>query len=154
MPPRQAFIIACVIVLAVLGLLSLVWRSTLADTTASYLRRGMSALSASMFAGIGTFFLLAGEPNILIGVGVGIAAYASALKRGFISDYASQGRASSQATLNTVLRFSTGGNIVAGCSCGIGCLMYGGAVGVLGASLSACWTLLQLWVLTRMAREG
>ena len=147
--------IASVVVLTVFGFLYITWRSTAADRTASYLRSAMSAVSASLLAGGGTFFLLVSEPNILIGVGVGLALYASALKTGFMARHRShvEGLASSHGTLRTMLRFYFGGNLIAGCLCVLGCLIYGGAVGVLGASLSACWALLQFWILKRVTRE-
>jgi hypothetical protein len=155
MPPGQAFVIASVIVLAVFGFLYIAWRSTVADKTASFLRALISALTASMLVGVGTFSLLVGEPNVLIGVGVGIAVYASAFKTGFMAWYRShpQGGASSHATVKAMFPFYVGGNLAAGCLCVIGCLVYGGAVGVLGASLSACWALLHLWVLKRVTQE-
>jgi hypothetical protein len=37
-----------------------------------------------MLVGTGTFFLLVREPNVLIGDGIAIFAYASAFKTGFI----------------------------------------------------------------------
>jgi hypothetical protein len=154
MPPGQAFVIASVIVLAVFGFLYIAWRSTATDRTASYLRTAMSVVSASMSAGVGTFFLLLGEPNIQIAVGVGIAVFASAFKTGFMVWHRHHGGALSHGTIRTMLRFSLGGNLVAGSLCGIGCMIYGGAVGVLGACLSACWALLHFWVLRHVIREA
>jgi hypothetical protein len=112
----------------------------------------MSAGMTSMLAGSGTFFLLLAEPNILISVGLGIAVYAAALKNGFMGWHRYQGL-SSHGTLRTILRFYSGGNLVAAGLCGIGCLIYGGAVGVLGAFLSVYWALLHFWMLKRLTRE-
>jgi hypothetical protein len=147
-------VIASVIVLAVFGFLYIAWWSTGADKTASLLRALLSALTASTLVGVGTVFLLVSEPNILIGAGVGIAVYASAFKTGFMGWHHSRGRASSHGSLKTMFRFYSGGNLVAGCLCGVGSLTYGGAVGVLGAFLSACWALLHLWVLKRVTRDA
>ena len=152
MPPGQAFVIAVVTVLAVFGYLYIVWRSTVADKTGLYLRRVMSAVLTSMLVGSATFFLLLAEPNILISVGLGIAVYASALKNGFMGWHRYQGP-SSHGTLKTILRFYSGGNIVAAACAGIGCLIYGGAVGVLGAFLSLWWALLHFSFFKRVTQE-
>ena len=153
MPPGQALLIALVTVLAVFGYLYIVWRSTVADKTGLYLRRVMSAVLTSLLVGSATFFVLLGEPNILISVGLGIAVYASALKNGFMGWHRFQNRPESYGTLKTILRFYSGGNVVAAGFCGIGCLIYGGAVGVLGAFLSVYWALLHFWMLKRLTRE-
>ncbi len=154
MPLGQAFVIASGLVLAVFGFLYIAWRSTAADQTASFLRAMFSALSASILTGIGTFFLLVREPNLLIGIGMGIGAYASAFKTGFMGWHEYLGRAPSHPTFKAMFHFYSLGNVVAGCLSGIGCLAYGGAVGVVGASLSACWAVLHLWVLKRVTREA
>ena len=44
-------------------------------------------------------------------------------------------------------------NLVAGCVFGIGCLIYGGALGMLGAALCAWWSLFHFWVFKRVRRE-
>jgi len=153
MPIAQAFVIASGLVLGVFGFLYIAWRSTSADRTASFLGAMFSALSASMLAGIGTFLLLVGEPNLLIGIGVGIWAYASAFKRGFMAWHRYSGRPSSHSTFKAMFHFYSLGNLAAGGLAGIGCLSYGGAVGVVGASLSAYWVVMHLWLLNRLARE-
>jgi hypothetical protein len=154
MPPGQAFGIASIIVLAVFGVLYIVWRSTAADKTAFYLRTVMSALSVSLLAGTGTFILLLGEPNILIAVAGGILLYTSACNHGFMAWHEYQGRASSHPSLNTMFLFYIGGRALAGCLCGIGCLLYGGALGMLGAALCAWWSLFHFWVFKRVTREA
>jgi hypothetical protein len=153
MPIAQAFVIVSGLVLAVFGFLYIVWRSTAADPTASFLGAIFSAISASMQAGIGTFFLLVREPNLLIGVGVGLWAYASAFKGGFMAWHHYSGRSPSHSTFKAMFHFYSLGNVVAGCLAGIGCLAYGGAVGAVGASLSAYCVVLHLWLLNRPTRE-
>jgi hypothetical protein len=106
-----------------------------------------------MFAAGGTLFLLRGEPNILIALGGAIAFYTWAFKHGFMTWQDYQRRAPSHATLKTMFRVYFGGSLIAGCVFGIGCLLYGGAMGVLGAALSAWWSLFQFWVLKRVAQE-
>ena len=154
MPLGQALGIALVIVVAVLGFHLILWRSTAADKTGSYLRRVMSALSVSILAGGGTGFLLLGEPNVLIAVAGGILLYSSAFNHGFMAWHEYQGRTSSHPSLRSMLRFYFGARVVAGCVCAIGCLIYGGALGVLGAALSAWWSLFHFWVLKRVTREA
>ena len=154
MPMEQAFVIASGVVLTVFGFLYIAWRSTAADRTASFLRAMFSALSASMLTGIGTFFLLVREPNLLLGAGMGIGAYASAFKTGFLGWQQYLGRAPSHSTFKVMFHCYSLGHVVAGSLSGIGCLAYGGAVGVLGACLSACWAVLHLWVLKRVTREA
>jgi hypothetical protein len=153
MPPGQAFVIALVTVLAVFGYLYIVWRSTVADKTGLYLRRVMSAVLTSMLVGSATFFVLLAKPNILISVGLGIAVYASALKNGFMGWHRYQDRPSSHGTLKTILRFYSGGNVVAAGFCGIGCLIYGGAVGVIGAFVSVWCALLYFSFFKRVTQE-
>jgi hypothetical protein len=53
-----------------------------------------------------------------------------------------------------MFRFYLLGNFVAGCLCGIGCVIFGGAIGVVGAVLSACWALLHVWVLKHVTRDA
>jgi len=153
MPPGQALVLASAIVLAVFGVLYMAWRSTATDRTASCLRTAMNAVSASTLAGVGTFFLLFGEPNILIAGGVAVALYASAFRTGFMG-HRRHDRASSPGSVRTMFRFYLGGKVVGGSLCAIGCMTYGGAVGVLGAFLSACWTVLHFWVLRRVVLEA
>jgi hypothetical protein len=150
MPPGQALGIALVIVLAVIGGLYLVWRS---HTTGSYLRIVIGASLATMLAAGGTLFLLHAEPNILIALGGAIASYTWAFKHGFMAWHDYQRRPPSYATLKTMFSFYFGGNLVAGCVFGIGCLIYGGALGVLGAALCAWWSLFHFWVFKRVRRE-
>jgi len=130
-----------------------VWRSTVADKTGLYLRRVMSAVLTSMLVGSATFFVLLAKPNILISVGLGIAVYASALKNGFMGWHRYQDRPSSHGTLKTILRFYSGGNVVAAGFCGIGCLIYGGAVGVIGAFVSVWCALLYFSFFKRVTQE-
>jgi hypothetical protein len=151
MPPGQAFGIAIVIVLAVFGSLYLVWRSR---RTGSYLRIVIGTSFASMFAACGTLFLLYAEPNILIALGGAIAFYTWAFKHGFMAWHDYQRQSPSHASLKTMFRFYFGGHLVAGCVFGIGCLLYGGGVGVLGAALSAWWGLFHFWVLKRVTHEA
>jgi hypothetical protein len=153
-PIAQALVIASGLVLGVFGFLYMAWRSTAADRTASLLDAMSSALSASMLAGIGTFLLLVGKPNLLIRIGMGIWAYTSAFKRGFMAWHRSSGRPSSHPTFKAMFRFYSLGNLVAGGLAGIGCLSYGGAIGVVGASLSAYWVVMHSWLLNRLAREN
>lgn len=153
MPLGTALVIASGLVLAVFGFLYIAWRSTATDRTASFLRAMLGALSASMLTGIGTFFLLVREPNLLIGAGMGIGAYASAFKTGLVGWHQFAGGSRSQPTFKAMFRFYSLGNVVAGCLSAIGCLAYGGAVGVLGACLSASWAVLHVWVLKRVTRE-
>ena len=151
MPPGQSLGIALVIVLAVFGGLYLVWRSR---KSGSYLRIAIGASFASMFAAGGTLFLLRGEPNILIAFGGAIAFYTWAFKHGFMTWHDYRRQAPSHATLKTMFRVYFGGSLIAGCVFGIGCLLYGGAMGVLGAALSAWWCVFQFWVLKRVNQEA
>lgn len=154
MPPAQALGIAVVIVLVVFGYLYVGWRSTAGDKTASYLRAVVGGAIASMFVGCGTFLLLLAEPNILIALGGALAFYTWAFKHVFMTWQDYQRRAPSHATLKTMFRFYFGGNLVAGCMFSIGWLLYGGARGVLGAFLSAWWSLFHFWVLKRVTPEA
>jgi hypothetical protein len=154
MPPGQALGIALLFALAVLGFHLILWRSTAPDKTGSYLRRVMNALSVSMLAGGGTGFLLLGEPNVVIAVAGGILFYSSAFNHGFMAWHEYQGRTSSHPSLRSMLRFYFGARAVAGCVCAIGSLIYGGAMGLLGAFLSAWWSLFHFWVLKRVTREA
>jgi hypothetical protein len=154
MPSSQALGIAVVIVLVMLGVVYIGWRSTAADKAGSYLRRVMSALSVFLLAGVGTGFLLLGEPNIMIAVAGGILMYSSAFQRGFMAWHEYQGRTSSHPSLASMFRSYFGARAVAGCVCAIGSLVYGGAIGVLGAFLSAWWGLFHVWVFKRVTQEA
>jgi hypothetical protein len=154
MPLGQAFVIASGVVLAVFGFLYMAWRSTGPDKTASILRALFSALSASILVGIGTVLLLVSEPNTLMGLGMAIGAYTSALKTAFIGWHDHRGRVPSHSTFKALFRVYPLGNLVAGCLFGIGCLVYGGPLGVLGASASLCWAAMHLWLLKRVTAEG
>jgi len=52
-----------------------------------------------------------------------------------------------------MLRFYFGGHLVAGCVFAFGSLIYGGAIGVLGAALSAWWSVFQFWFLKRVTQD-
>jgi hypothetical protein len=153
MPLGQAFVIAFGVVLAVFGFLLVAWRSTRSDRTAIFLRALLNVLSVILLVGIGAFFCWVGKPNLLVGAGMGMAAYASAFRTGFMGWHDYLGRAPSHPTLRVMFRFHFLGNVVASCLCGIGCLTYGGAVGVLGASASGCLAALHLSLLRRVTRE-
>jgi hypothetical protein len=63
-------------------------------------------------------------------MGGAIAAYTWGFKHAFMTWHDYQRRAPSYETLKRMLRFYFGGNLVAGCVFGVGCLTYGGAMGV------------------------
>ena len=56
-------------------------------------------------------------------------------------------------TINLMLRIYFWGNVVAACLCGVGCVIYGGPVGVLGACVSLSWALMHLWFLKRFTPD-
>lgn len=152
MPVGQAFVVAFGLAFAVLGFLYITWRSTGRDWTASVLRSLLTAIVASVFVGTGTFFVFVREPNFLIAVGVAVYAYASAFKRGFMG-WRHAGQALSVANMTRMSRVYAAANLVAATLCGIGCLTYGGAIGVLGVFVSLYWIVLHLWMLNRVTRR-
>ena len=95
-----------------------------------------------------------GASNVVIAVAGGILFYSSAFNHGFMAWHEYQGRTSSHPSLRSMLRFYFGARAVAGCVCAIGSLIYGGAMGLLGAFLSAWWSLFHFWVLKRVTREA
>ena len=148
MPLGQAFALAFGLAFTILGFLYIAWRSAGRDQTASILRALLTALSVSMLVGTGTFFLLVREPNVLIAVGMAIFGYASAFKTGFMGWHHLR-QAPSLSTFKAMFRVYSSGNLVAACLFGIGCVIYGGPVGVLGAFVALYWALLHLWLLKR-----
>lgn len=153
MTVRQAFVIAFGLAFTVLGFLYIAWRSTGRDRTASILRSLLTGVLVAVLIGTGTFFLLAGEPNVLIRTGIAVYAYASAFRRGFMG-WRHAGRSLSLENITTKSRVYAAANVVAATLCGIGCLTYGGAIGVLGALVSLYWIVLHLWFLNRFTRHG
>lgn len=153
MPLGQAFAFAFGLAFVVLGFLYLVWRSAGRDQTASILRALLTGLSVSMLVGTGTFFLLVREPSVLIGVGLAIFAYAAAFKTGFMG-WHHLGQTSSLSSFKAMFRVYSSANLVAACLSGIGCVIYGGPVGVLGAFVALYWVLLNLWFLKRFTPDG
>ena len=83
MPLGQAFAFAFGVAFVVLGLLYVTSRAAGRDRTASVLSALLTGLFVSMMVWVGTFALLMSEPNVLIGVGMAILAYASAFRTGF-----------------------------------------------------------------------
>lgn len=153
MPVGQALVVAFGLASAVLGFLYITWRSTGRDRTASILRALLTAVSVSVLIGTGTFFLLVREPNVLIGMGIAVYAYASAFRRGFMGRR-DAGQALSIEKITTMFRVHAAGNLVAATLCGIGCVTYGGALGVLGVFVSLYWIVLHLWLLNRVTQHG
>jgi len=49
-----------------------------------------------------------------------------------------------------MLQIYSAANLVAGSLCGIGCAIYAGPIGVLGAVVSLYWICLQGWLLARV----
>jgi len=152
MPLGQAFGVAFGLAFAVLGFLYIVWRSAGHDQTASILRALLTALSVSMWVGAGTFFLLVRQPNVLIGVGIAFFAYAAAFRDAFLG-WRHLGQTPPLSTLKTMFRIYSLGNLVAACLCGIGCVIFGGPIGALGALAALYWTLLHLWFFKRVTAD-
>jgi hypothetical protein len=152
MPLGQAFAVAFGLAFAVFGFLYIVWRSGGRDKTASILRGMFTALRVGTSVGAGTLFLLMREPNVLIGVGAAILFYTDAFKNGFVG-WHHRIEAPSISALKAMLRIHSLGNLVSASLCGIGCVIYGGPIGVLGAFAALYWALLHLWVLKRVTAD-
>ena len=148
----QAFGVALGLVFAVHGYIFIAWRSTARDRTASILGVVLTALSVSILIGSGTFLLWLREPNALVAVGMGIFTYASAFRAGFM-EWSHLDHVPALSTINLMFRIYFWGNVVAACLCGVGCVIYGGPLGVLGACVSLSWTLMNLLFLKRITSD-
>jgi hypothetical protein len=105
-----------------------------------------------MLMGTGTFFLIVRLPTVLIGLGMAIFAYAAAFKTGFMRWHRLR-QTASLSSFKTMFRVYSSANLVAACLSGIGCVIYGGPVGVLGAFVALYWFLMNLWFLKRFTRD-
>jgi hypothetical protein len=114
MPLVWAVGIAFGLTLAVLGFVYIGWRSAGRDRTASIVRGVLNALSVSMWVGMGTFFLFVRRPNVLVGVGMAIFAYASAFRTGFMGWY-HLGPPPSESSFKTMLRVYSSSHVLAAC---------------------------------------
>ena len=146
MPLGQAFAFAFGVAFVVLGLLYVTSRAAGRDRTASVLSALLTGLFVSMMVWVGTFALLMSEPNVLIGVGMAILAYASAFRTGF-GAWRHLGRTSSLSSFKAMFLISCSANVIAAFLSSIGCVIYGGPVGVLGFFVALYWLLVNMWLL-------
>jgi hypothetical protein len=104
--------------------------------------RSLPAFMVALTLGVGTFLLIYPASNVVVRAGVGTLAYAQALlmARHVIG------------VKPWVLRTAWSVNVLGGLLCSVGSALHGGAIGIVGVTLSLAFSAFWLWLLRAIWR--